>query len=313
MFAKYKGDDPNAVRAHQLEALRKRRADSGSTPTASPDDSPDSSEGGDRPRKSKDKNNKRHFTLKGMRTKLREGSNAGSTDHTVTVMFNAPAATPSDGVVRDRRGHIIHEIFTSEVSYCKSLEMCAEDFEKPLRALSGEKRAPLSSSEMNEVFSNLSLLLNVNKQFLAAIEACDKDPKAPGNGVGAVFLTYLPFFKSYTEYGKSYSKGIALLAELRTKRSELRKFLEQTAARLETVLKLDLLDSLLIMPIQRLPRYTLLLQDLLDNTESSDPDRPLLQKAMEMSRDIAQRVNQSAASQAGLFLSLTSPQHSRSL
>ena len=85
--------------------------------------------------------------------------------------------------------------------------------------------------------------------------------------MGGVFLRYLPFFKSYTEYGKQFSKGSALLSELRKKRSDLRKFLEQTASRLESVLKLDLLDSLLIMPIQRLPRYTLLLQDLYDNTD----------------------------------------------
>jgi len=55
---------------------------------------------------------------------------------------------------------------------------------------------------------------------------------------------------------------------------------------------LDLLDALLITPIQRLPRYNLLLSDLIKNTEDDHPDLPDLKKALDMMLRISERVNE---------------------
>jgi len=53
---------------------------------------------------------------------------------------------------------------------------------------------------------------------------------------------------------------------------------------------LDLL-SLLIMPVQRIPRYVLLLKALIDHTHKDDPDMNNLQSAYKKMMDVADEIN----------------------
>jgi hypothetical protein len=51
------------------------------------------------------------------------------------------------------------------------------------------------------------------------------------------------------------------------------------------------LDSLLIRPIQRIPRYNLLLNELLKATPQNHPDYPMLEDAKIMMKEISKHVN----------------------
>ncbi len=48
---------------------------------------------------------------------------------------------------------------------------------------------------------------------------------------------------------------------------------------------------MLIMPVQRLPRYKLLLEELIRNTDSGHPDFESLRRALRQIAEIAQNVN----------------------
>ena len=52
------------------------------------------------------------------------------------------------------------------------------------------------------------------------------------------------------------------------------------------------IQSLLIMPVQRVPRYKLLLNELLKGTEKDDPAHPLLQQALELVEVSAKQINE---------------------
>ena len=52
------------------------------------------------------------------------------------------------------------------------------------------------------------------------------------------------------------------------------------------------LASFLITPVQRIPRYVMLLQDLFRNTPDSHTDYSNLNKALEKMRDVAEYVNE---------------------
>lgn len=52
------------------------------------------------------------------------------------------------------------------------------------------------------------------------------------------------------------------------------------------------LGALLILPIQRIPRYVLLLQDLLRHTESGHPDHADLVQALKDMRQVADYINE---------------------
>ncbi|PNF36390.1 hypothetical protein B7P43_G17749 [Cryptotermes secundus] len=51
------------------------------------------------------------------------------------------------------------------------------------------------------------------------------------------------------------------------------------------------LDCLLIMPVQRIPRYELLIQTLLKHTDPAHPDHQLLQEAQKEVHDLAMKIN----------------------
>ena len=82
-----------------------------------------------------------------------------------------------------------------------------------------------------------------------------------------------PFFKLYSVYAFDYRKALLMVQELTSKNPVFRKFLEQTESRPEVQRKLN---SLMIIPIQRVPRYKLLLEQVLLYTSPADADFKLL-------------------------------------
>ena len=68
----------------------------------------------------------------------------------------------------------------------------------------------------------------------------------------------------YTPYAEGFTTAVATLAHLRRKRKGFSELLHKCT--MSESLDGLALDDLLIMPIQRLPRYVMLLEDLLRNT-----------------------------------------------
>jgi len=51
------------------------------------------------------------------------------------------------------------------------------------------------------------------------------------------------------------------------------------------------IKAYLIKPIQRIPRYRLLIEDFIKNTDDNHPDKPLLENALVVLKDVADEVN----------------------
>lgn len=60
------------------------------------------------------------------------------------------------------------------------------------------------------------------------------------------------------------------------------------------------LESILIKPVQRIPRYNLLLEDLLKNTPADHADHPNIQKALGKMKEVADHINKSVQQQENL-------------
>lgn len=73
-----------------------------------------------------------------------------------------------------------------------------------------------------------------------------------------------------------------------TKNTPFRSFLEQTESRPEVQQKLN---SLLIAPIQRVPRYRLLLQQVLLYTSPSDSDYKIIQESVKQIESTINHIN----------------------
>ena len=113
-----------------------------------------------------------------------------------------------------------------------------------------------------------------NEKLLSEIQKA-VEKWTPESNIGPVFTQLAPFLKMYTAYSNKYEEAVNTY-NIMTKKNE--KFAnlvkEQQAA---SGSSLSLMD-LLIMPIQRVPRYSLLLKDLISHTpevSSSCLDRDL--------------------------------------
>jgi hypothetical protein len=200
------------------------------------------------------------------------------------------------------RLRVAQEILSTELKYCQSLEHLAEIVVKPLRwraqlGVEGANKgtAKLSSGtcvltlkEINEIFPHITEIYDLSKQLidmlrprLAAMEAGDTRVT-----VGDVFVKLAPFFRLYTEFCASFEKARAHLLQAE-KRPLFRKWQQ---ANYEPLVHVRM-DSLLITPVQRIPRYVLLLHELRKTTPIGHPDRPHVEEAGEQVGVMAARIN----------------------
>eukprot|EP01102_Stenamoeba_stenopodia_P014619 TRINITY_DN487_c0_g1_i3.p1 TRINITY_DN487_c0_g1~~TRINITY_DN487_c0_g1_i3.p1 ORF type:complete len:714 (+),score=189.35 TRINITY_DN487_c0_g1_i3:267-2408(+) len=110
--------------------------------------------------------------------------------------------------------------------------------------------------------------------------------------VGDVFIATIPYFKHYKGYMSNYENAIATL-EKTAKRKEVAAWLKASEAQSEG----QKLAFLLIQPVQRIPRYNLLLSELMKKTPESHPDHQLINKALQQIKEIADHVNYSVREQ----------------
>lgn len=154
------------------------------------------------------------------------------------------------------KSRAIEEIYTSEVSYLNHLEIAMKYFKNPLL----ESKLPIPET-LRSLFENLESVYKVNGELLNQL-------RIHGEDVAGAFKKVAPFFKLYSVYAYEYRHGMASLQELPKSNGKLDAFIKRQETRPEVGMRLG---SLLIAPIQRIPRYRLLLKELLNYTPTNHP------------------------------------------
>ncbi|KAG0254545.1 hypothetical protein BG011_005667 [Mortierella polycephala] len=108
--------------------------------------------------------------------------------------------------------------------------------------------------------------------------------------VGDIFSEIAPFLKMYSSYVKSYTSALAHINECIIRNERFAEFLKTTARRPECK-NLDF-QAYLMLPVQRIPRYRMLLGNLLQHTPVDHPDHRKLQTAFESMEQTATIVNE---------------------
>lgn len=175
-----------------------------------------------------------------------------------------------------RRRKIIKELFETEKAYLNHLDLIHKHFYFTLRfncLLPEDKHAIL--------FSNIEQIRNVNRKLLELMEQ---------SSIGQAFKHLGPFLKLYSMYANNYQQALAVLQEMTLKNSEFAEFI-QTQEALPDVMGLKI-NALLITPVQRIPRYKLLLEDLLSHTPGDNLDYAQLKEATKQIGEIAHHINE---------------------
>ena len=128
--------------------------------------------------------------------------------------------------------------------------------------------------------------MHLNTQFLSELQTRASNHKSDGPSelplpslcFGEAFLQFSPLFKLYGEYA-SYHEAASEAIEEFEKSSSAAPFLRAVEADPRSAGQS--LQSYLIMPVQRVPRYKLLLAELIKRTLEDHPDFASLEMALE--------------------------------
>ncbi|XP_076450012.1 rho guanine nucleotide exchange factor 39-like [Babylonia areolata] len=175
-----------------------------------------------------------------------------------------------------RRRKIIKELFETEKAYLNHLELIHKYFYFPLRF-----NCILPEEVHGQLFSNVEQIRDVNRTLLELMEQ---------STVGQAFQHLGPFLKLYAMYANNHEQALTVLQEWTQKSGDFAEFIQTQEARPDVMgLKIN---ALLITPVQRVPRYKMLLEDLLQHTPSDHHDYTQLQEATKQIGDIAQHINE---------------------
>uniref|UniRef100_A0A1B6LPN2 DH domain-containing protein n=1 Tax=Graphocephala atropunctata TaxID=36148 RepID=A0A1B6LPN2_9HEMI len=163
------------------------------------------------------------------------------------------------------RNKVVEEIFTSEVSYLHQLELIMKYFKEPL-----DSSDLLSPMARRILFGNIESIYRVNGELVNQL-------RIEGNDIGAAFMHLAPFFKLYSMYIYEYKNILTLLEEQSINNPKLSAWIKNQESRPEVA---NRLSALLIVPVQRLPRYRLLLSRLLSLTPIAHPHHCSLVEAV---------------------------------
>lgn len=198
----------------------------------------------------------------------------------IKFLENSYEETKDESTDYDRRNQLrrkaTEEILTSERSYIAQLDKLVNFFVNPLKQLN-----LIDMASHTILFGQLELIHNINNELLERLDA-DLDD------VANAFLKLAPFFKIYSVYAFDYRNSMILLQNLTMKNAPFRSFLENAESRPEVQQKLN---SLLITPIQRVPRYRLLLQQVLLYTSPSDSDYKIIQESIKQIESSINHIN----------------------
>ena len=210
---------------------------------------------------------------------------------------SAVSATPTVDPrekMRIRRGNIVREILDTEKTYVTSLRTLVWKFQKPMERHVAEGKKPeiCSKEDIKVLFSNIEMILNFNKILFEGIQQRLRN-WSDEQLLGDIFMKLTDFLRIYVDYVNNFDNAMRLVGNFKktTPNKEFIKFITKTE-RLPACKGLSL-ESFLIMPVQRVPRYVMLLMDLLKNTWEDHPDYKSLSGVLAKMKETGDFINES--------------------
>ncbi|XP_054356394.1 FYVE, RhoGEF and PH domain-containing protein 3 isoform X1 [Pongo pygmaeus] len=202
---------------------------------------------------------------------------------------NTPQKADKDAGLAQHSGpqkllHIAQELLHTEETYVKRLHLLDQVFCTRLTDVG------IPPEVIMGIFSNISSIHRFHGQFLLPelktriTEEWDTNPR-----LGDILQKLAPFLKMYGEYVKNFDRAVGLVSTW-TQRSPLFKDVVHSIQKQEVCGNLTLQHHML-EPVQRVPRYELLLKDYLKRLPQDAPDQKDAERSLELISTAANHSN----------------------
>lgn len=164
---------------------------------------------------------------------------------------------------------IAEELLETEKTYVNVLYLIDQIFQ--FRVDQENRAHPMFPPDtVQHMFSNIKSIYKFHNDFLLPqleerMKCWDQKPR-----IGDIMKNFAPFLKMYTEYVKNFDFAMNLISTLQNKVARFAAIISDIQ-KLDECAKLSLSHHML-SPIQRLPRYELLLKDYLRHLTEDNPD-----------------------------------------
>ncbi|XP_033622559.1 rho guanine nucleotide exchange factor 37 isoform X2 [Fukomys damarensis] len=178
----------------------------------------------------------------------------------------------------------IRELIDTEVSYLHMLQLCASDVRSRLRQL--------PQGDLDVLFCNLDEIIQVNSRFLHGLQETASKEEKQVHLIGHLFLEFQEDFEQvYKVYCANYDQALLLL-EVYRKEPELQREIQSIIQAVVPQAGPSGLSFILVIPVQRITKYPLLLQKILENTLPDASSYPVLQRATSALQDVNANINE---------------------
>jgi hypothetical protein len=213
-----------------------------------------------------------------------------------------------------KKYRLLQEIVSTEKTYLCKLSEIVNGYLLPLQkgaeethrfsftsssAAAAAVDTGLSSEEIKAMFSQIQVIYLYHQNLYEDISARACEPQfrldatteritISCSALLQKLQSFSQFMRCYIEYVNSYNRSLQTLERCATKNSKFMAFCAERQKKNGG----ESLASLLITPIQRIPRYVLLLQSVLQETSVHDPEFSLLTDTTTMLRSLATQINE---------------------
>ncbi|XP_009560759.2 protein ECT2 isoform X2 [Cuculus canorus] len=188
------------------------------------------------------------------------------------------------------RWQVAKELYQTESNYVDILTTIIQLFQVPLEK-EGQLGGPiLAQEEIKTIFGSIPDILDVHTKIKEDLEELMIN-WTENKSIGDIFLKYSKdLLKTYPPFVNFFEMSKETITRCEKQKPRFHAFLKINQAKPEC--GRQSLAELLIRPVQRLPSVALLLNDIKKHTAEENPDKIILERAIESLKEVMTHINE---------------------
>ncbi|XP_059091707.1 uncharacterized protein LOC131887187 isoform X2 [Tigriopus californicus] len=234
-------------------------------------------------------------------------SSDGGGDHVEEACPPTPILSPKESLIEEPIAHeeeedyaskmkrvrmIAMELLTTEEQYVQILHLIDQVFHFQVDQENRSQNL-FPPETIPQMFANIKSIYQFHEEFLLPQlreRMAEWDTSDHQQRIGDIIVKFSPFFKMYTEYVKNFDNAISTINNLYQKNSKFASIMDKIHAMPEC--RSLSLQHHMLTPVQRIPRYEMLLKGYLHKLPQDSPDRENAEKALHLVSTAATHANE---------------------